>query len=151
MLRKLFARSRMANRPKNPKNPTNPSDTERLLSPSSSERAERASYARGLLETGLRTATAATMISARFSCSRSTAYRVLTEASNELQLSDDGPADSETSQAIEPSDVAAQLQHLFNIACAQGDTKQVCQLLRGLDTVRKWSAPLQSSSGYSGV
>jgi hypothetical protein len=113
-------------------------------SPKKLEIQQRASYAQSLLEQGVKPAIAATMVSARFQCSRSTAYASITEASNKIQTSDDGPASDEP--AIHPESVAAQLTHLFNVACATGDAKQACQLLKSMDTVRKWSAPLQTTA-----
>ena len=104
----------------------------------------RVSYARALLEQGIKPATVATMVSVKCHCSRSTAYSSITEASNEIQKSDDGPADDEP--AMDPQDVAAQLTHLFNIACAQGDSKAACQLVKSMDSIRRWSAPLQANT-----
>ena len=113
-------------------------------SPKKLEIEARVSYARVLLEQGIKPATVATMVSVKCHCSRSTAYSSITEASNEIQKSEDGPADDEP--VMDPQSVAAQLTHLFNIACAQGDSKAACQLMKSMDTVRKWSAPLQSNA-----
>ena len=104
----------------------------------------RQSYAHSLLEQGVNTTHTATMVSARFQVSRKTALRDVAEASNTLQGSDDGRASDEP--VMDPQSVAAQLTHLFNVACAMGDAKQACQLLKSLDTVRKWSAPLQADA-----
>ena len=84
------------------------------------------------------------MVSTKFSCSRSTAYGSITEASNELQKSDDGPAGNEP--VMDPVSIAAQLSHLFDVACAQGDAKGAAQLFKSMDQLRKWSAPLQSNT-----
>ena len=113
-------------------------------SPKKLEIQARVSYARALLEQGIKPATVATMVSVKCHCSRSTAYSSITEASNEIQKSEDGPADDEP--AMDPQDVAAQLTHLFNIACAQGDSKAACQLVKSMDSIRRWSAPLQANS-----
>ena len=113
-------------------------------SPKKLEIQARVSYARALLEQGIKPATVATMVSVKCHCSRSTAYSSITEASNEIQKSEDGPADEEP--VMDPQSVAAQLTHLFNIACAQNDAKAACQLFKSMDQIRKWSAPLQSDS-----
>ena len=113
-------------------------------SPKKLEIAARVSYARALLKQGIKPATVATMVSVKCHCSRSTAYSSITEASNEIQKSEDGPADEEP--VMDPQSVAAQLTHLFNIACAQNDAKAACQLVKSMDQIRKWSAPLQSNA-----
>jgi len=104
----------------------------------------RQSYALSLLEQGVNTTATATMVSARFQISRKTALRDVAEASNALQLSDDGRSSDEP--VMDPETVAAQLTHLFNIACAMGDSKQACQLVKSMDSIRKWSAPLQATA-----
>ena len=113
-------------------------------SPKTLEIQQRSSYAQSLLEQGVKPAVAATMVSARFQCSRSTAYSSISDASNKIQLSDDGPATDDA--VMDPQTVAAQLTHLFNVACAMGDAKQACQLAKSMDQVRKWSAPLQTTT-----
>ena len=113
-------------------------------SPKKLEIQARVSYARALLEQGIKPATVATMVSVKCHCSRSTAYSSITEASNEIQKSEDGPADEEP--VMDPQTVAAQLTHLFNVACGMGDAKAACQLFKSMDQIRKWSAPLQSNS-----
>lgn len=104
----------------------------------------RQSYAHSLLEQGINTTHTATMVSARFQVSRKTALRDVAEARNTLQASDDGRASDQP--VIDPESVAAQLTHLFNVACALGDAKQACQLVKSMDAIRKWSAPLQANA-----
>ena len=113
-------------------------------SPKTLEIEARQSYAHALLEQGVNTTTTATMVSARFQVSRKTALRDVAAASNTLQVSDDGRASDEP--VMDPESVAAQLTHLFNVACAMGDAKQACQLVKSMDAIRKWSAPLQATA-----
>ena len=115
-------------------------------SPKKLEIQQRTSYAQGLLESGVAPKVVATMLSARYECSRSTAYKTVSDASNAIQKSDNSPTAEEQAQAIDPQSVAAQLTHLFNVACAMGDAKQACQLVKSLDSIRRWSAPLQGNS-----
>ena len=56
------------------------------------EVAARHSYARCLLERGIRTSSAVTMLQAKFNVGRSSAYEDLRIAQAELDASDDGPA-----------------------------------------------------------
>ena len=113
-------------------------------SPKTLEIEARQSYAHALLEQGVNTTTTATMVSARSQVSRKTALRDVAAASNTLQVSDDGRASDEP--VMDPQTVAAQLTHLFNVACGMGDAKAACQLFKSMDQIRKWSAPLQSDS-----
>ena len=97
----------------------------------------RLSYARAMLERGIPVASVATLISARYFVSRSTAYTDITDAQDEIQQSDDGPAVEEM-EPCNPAGVLAMLQHRFDIAVATGDDKQACQLVKAIDTAKKW-------------
>ena len=96
----------------------------------------RLSYARAMLERGIPVASLATMISARYFVSRSTAYSDITAAEQEIQVSDDGPADDES--PCDPVAVLAMLQHRLDLAIAKGNDQQVCQLIKAIDTAKKW-------------
>ena len=97
----------------------------------------RLSYARAMLERGIPVASVATLISARYFVSRSTAYTDITDAQDEIQQSDAGPAVEEM-EPCNPAGVLAMLQHRFDIAVATGDDKQACQLVKAIDTAKKW-------------
>ena len=97
----------------------------------------RLSYARAMLERGIPVASVATLLSARYFVSRSTAYTDITAAEQEIQESDDGPAFEEM-EPCNPAGVLAMLQHRFDIAVATGDDKQMCQLIKAMDTAQKW-------------
>ena len=105
----------------------------------------RQSYARALLERGVANAAVATMLSARFHVSRSTAYGDLAAAHVEIDLSDDGP-DSAELQEHAPASTLAQLQHLFDTAAATGDVKSAAALVSAMDKVKRWSGPLQTQA-----
>lgn len=97
----------------------------------------RVSYARAMLERRIPVASLATLISARYFVSRSTAYNDITTAEQEIQQSDDGPAVEEM-EPCNPAGVLAMLQHRLEIAIATGDDKQTCQLIKAMDTAKKW-------------
>ena len=97
----------------------------------------RLSYARAMLERGIPVASVATLLSARYFISRSTAYTDITAAEQEIQQSDDGPAFEEM-EPCNPAGVLAMLQHRLEIAIATGDDKQTCQLIKAMDTAKKW-------------
>ena len=96
----------------------------------------RLSYARAMLERRLPVSSLATLLSARYFVSRSTAYEDIKAAHQEIQLSDDGPAVDEN--PCDPAGVLAMLQHRFELAVATGDDKQTCQLIKAMDTAKKW-------------
>ncbi|AFX83826.1 putative recombinase [uncultured Mediterranean phage MEDS3 group] len=96
----------------------------------------RLSYARAMLERGIPVSSLATLLSARYFVSRSTAYEDIRAAHQEIQLSDDGPAVDEN--PCDPVGVLAMLQHRFELAVATGDDKQTCQLIKAMDTAKKW-------------
>lgn len=99
--------------------------------------AARHSYARSLLERGIRVSSVATMISTKFGVSRSTAYEDLRIASEELDATDDGPADDEP--AIDTESLLAQLSHSLDKAMALDDFKSASQLVKSIDQVKRWS------------
>ena len=105
----------------------------------------RYSVIRGWLESGMRTSAVSTMIQARFSVSRATAYSDIQKVSQTIQESDDGPADSE--DCFDPETVLASLQHQFNIASAVCDVKSASQLVKSIDTVLKWRGYHTTTSG----
>ena len=114
----------------------------------SQEIAQRLSYARAMLERGCRVASVATMLSAKFQVSRSTAYADTQAASVEIDSSDDGPAIEETSQALDPGTIQGQLAHLIDVATATGDVKSLCQLVKAAAQVKRWQGYGTSQGGY---
>jgi hypothetical protein len=106
--------------------------------------AARHSVIRGWLESGIRPSDAATQASVRFQISRSTAYEDLKTVSDQIEMSDDGPA--ETEPEVCQVSVLATLQHHFNIAAATGDVKAMAQLVTAIDRAKRWSAPIQTSA-----
>ena len=110
----------------------------------------RLSYSRAMLERDVRVSSIATMISAKFSVSRSTAYNDITAAQDELSLSDDGPSIEESSEPVTTDNVLAMLQHLFEVAVATGDSKAVCSLVKAMDQAKRWQGyNTQSDSPYA--
>ena len=110
----------------------------------------RLSYSRAMLERDVRVSSIATMISAKFSVSRSTAYNDITAAQAELKLSDDGPSIEESSEPVTTDNVLAMLQHLFEVAVATGDSKAVCSLVKAMDQAKRWQGyKTQSASPFA--
>jgi len=105
---------------------------------------QRHSVIRSWLERGIRSSAVATMASARFHISRSTAYNDIASVSTEIQLSDDAPGIEE--EAICQTSILATLQHHFDIAAATNDVKSMTQLVTAIDRAKKWSAPCQTSA-----
>ena len=105
----------------------------------------RQSVVRGWLESGMRTPSVATMIQTRFCVSRTTAYREIQEISKQIDLSDDGPAGNEAPE-LDANSLLASLQYQFDVASSIGDTKAACQLIKSMDTVRRWSGRTAQST-----
>lgn len=99
----------------------------------------RLSYARAMLERGIRTASVATMVSAKFCCSRSTSYNSITAAQAEMDLSEDGPSLEESSEPINTDSVLAMLQHLLEVSVATNDHKAVCGLIKAMNQAKQWN------------
>jgi hypothetical protein len=114
----------------------------------SQEIEQRHSVIRGWLETGANHATVATMISARFGVSRSTAYSDLSKVQATIDASDDGPSTEEISEP-DLAGVLGMLQHQFNIAAAQGDVPAMTKLVGAIDKAKKWSGYSLSIQGSS--
>ena len=113
---------------------------------------QRHSVIRGWLETGASHSTVATMISARFGLSRSTAYSDISKVQATIDASDDGPSTEEVSES-DLNGVLGMLQHQFNIAAANGDVPAMTKLVGAIDKAKKWqgySLSIQGSanSGY---
>ena len=106
----------------------------------------RDSVIRGWLESGMPTRTVATMTSARFCVSRTTAYREIQKISQEIDLSDEGPSIEESEAIFDQSALLASLQYQFDVSAAVGDTKSACQLVKAMDTIRKWSGRSMQST-----
>lgn len=106
---------------------------------------QRQSYARALLERNISNAAVATMVSARYHVSRSTAYLDIAAAHGEIDASDDGPDAAELEEHA-PASTLAQLQHLFDTAVATGDVKGAASLVAAMDKVKRWSGPLQTQA-----
>ena len=104
----------------------------------------RDSVIRGWLESGMPTRTVATMTSARFCVSRTTAYREIQKISQEIDLSEDAPAQHETE--FDQQALLASLQYQFDVSAAVGDTKSACQLVKAMDTIRRWSGRSMQST-----
>ena len=100
---------------------------------------QRTSYARSLLERGVRVSSVATMLSARYAVARSTAYLDIQAAEIQIQESDDGPDSDETSQPLDPDSIIAQLQHRFDLAVATGEAKDLATITKAIDTVKRWN------------
>ena len=111
----------------------------------SQELENRYSVIRGWLERGMRTSSVSTMIQARFSVSRATAYADIQKVSQTIAESDDGPAESEDS--FDPESMLASLQHQFDIAAAVGDVKSTTQLVKAIDQCLKWRGYCTTTSG----
>ena len=92
------------------------------------------------------TRTVATMTSARFCVSRTTAYREIQKISQEIDLSDEGPSIEESEAIFDQSALLASLQYQFDVSAAVGDTKSACQLVKAMDTIRKWSGRSMQST-----
>ena len=99
----------------------------------------RLSYTRAMLERGIRTASVATMVSAKFCVSRSTSYNDIQAAQAEIELSDDGPSLEEASEPINTSSVLAMLQHRLEVSVATGDDKAVCSLIKAMNQAKQWN------------
>ena len=106
----------------------------------------RDSVIRGWLESGMPTRTVATMTSARFCVSRTTAYREIQKISQQIDLSDDGPSIEESEAIFDQQALLASLQYQFDVSAAVGDTKSACQLVKAMDTIRKWSGRSMQST-----
>lgn len=111
------------------------------------EIAQRLSYSQALLERGIRVSTVVTMVSARFGVSRSTSYADVHTSSKALEVSDDGPAQDESSEALDAETVQAQLAHLFDVAVAMNDFKAAAQLVKALDTAKRWNGRTTTLQG----
>ena len=107
---------------------------------------QRHSVIRGWLETGASHSTVATMISARFGLSRSTAYSDIGKVQATIDASDDGPSTEETSEP-DLNGVLGMLQHQFNIAAANGDVPAMAKLVGAIDKAKKWQGYSLSIQG----
>ena len=109
----------------------------------------RRSVIRGWLEAGIKHGSVAAMIQTRFQVSRSTAYAEISTVSNEINTSQDDPRDGtfqgEDPQSIDAQSLLGQLQYQFDVASASGDVKNACQLIKAMDTVRRWNGRAQDS------
>jgi len=110
-----------------------------------SEIEARHSVIRGWLERGMRTSTVSTMAQARFQISRTTAYRDIQAVSQEIQMSDDGPAEGEAPMCSDT--LLASLQHQFDIAAAMGDVDSMTKLIKSMDSVQKWRGYHTTTTG----
>ena len=110
----------------------------------------RLSYSRALLERDVRVSSIATMISAKFSVSRSTAYNDVRSAQAELKLSDGGSSIEESAEPVSTDNVLAMLQHRFEVAVATGDDKAICSLVKAMDQAKRWQGyKTQSASPFA--
>ena len=107
----------------------------------------RLSYTRAMLERGIRIGSIATMVSAKFHCSRSTSYSAIQAAQAEIELSDDGPSIEESTEPTHTDSVLAMLQHLLEVSVATGDHKAVCGLIKAMNQAKQWNgyAPQSTS------
>lgn len=114
---------------------------------------QRHSVIRGWLETGAAVATVATMASARFGLSRSTAYSDISKVQATIDASPDGPSKQEMDEH-DAKGVLAMLQYQFNIAAAQGDVPAMTKLVGAIDKAKKWQGyalTIQGSANSSYV
>jgi hypothetical protein len=114
------------------------------------DREKRLSAARSQLEAGLKPAAIALRLQVKFNVSRATAYRDITDASNDLHASDDGPASDE--QLDNGSDLAHRLLYDADLCLARGQYADACRLVSAADKVKRWhglitAAPI-SETGY---
>jgi len=109
----------------------------------------RRSVIRGWLESGIKHGSVAVMIQTRFQVSRSTAYNEISTVSNDIQASDhnaqDGEFRADDPQSIDAQSLIGQLQYQFDVATASGDVKNACQLVKAMDTVRRWNGKVQQA------
>jgi len=109
----------------------------------------RRSVIRGWLESGIKHGSVAVMIQTRFQVSRSTAYNEITTVCKDIQASDDNAQDGEfradDPQSIDAQSLIGQLQYQFDVATASGDVKNACQLVKAMDTVRRWNGKVQEA------
>ena len=84
------------------------------------------------------------MISTKFSVSRSTAYEDLRIAGDELDASDDGPAEDEP--AIDAESLLSQLSHSLDKAMALDDFKAASQLIKAASEVKRWGGYCQETA-----
>ena len=111
------------------------------------EVAARHSYARCLLERGIRASSAVTMIQAKFNVGRSSAYEDLRIAQAELDASDDGPAKDEP--VVCPQSLQAQLAHSLDKAFATDNFKEIPKLIKALDEVKRWNGYALQAEGMA--
>jgi hypothetical protein len=99
----------------------------------------RHSFARSFLERNVQTKTIATMLSAKYGISRSTAYDDIKAVHAEIQLSDDGPSLEEASEPMDPDTILAMLQHRLEVTVATGDDKMTCGLIKAINQAKQWN------------
>lgn len=101
-------------------------------------REQRVSVARTQLESGLKPATVALRLQVRFAISRATAYRDITDASNAIQTSDDGPSSEECKAPVDATDLVNELLYDARRCMAAGDYANGCKLVAAADRVKRW-------------
>lgn len=104
----------------------------------------RASVARSYLEHGIKPAEVAVMIQAKFAVVRSTAYKDIEKAKEDMAVAfgDDMP----TELGPDVDSIQAQLAYRLTLAMVDGDAKDISALIKALDTAKKWSGLLQTTA-----
>jgi hypothetical protein len=107
----------------------------------------RHSFARSFLERNAKVQTIATMVSAKYGVSRTTAYEDIKAVHAEMQLSDDGPSLEEASEPMDTGTILAMLQHRLEVTVATGDDKMTCGLIKAMNQAKQWNgyAPQSTS------
>ena len=100
--------------------------------------AQRISFARSQLESGLTPATVALRLQVRFSIGRSTAYDVVKDAGNTIHASDDGPSSEELAKPLNTEDLVSQLNYDVQRCLAAGDYANATKLIAAMDKVKRW-------------
>ena len=107
----------------------------------------RHSYARCLLERGIRVSSAVTMLQAKFGIARSSAYEDLKIAQAEINASDDAPASDEP--IVCPETLQGQLVHSLDKAFATDSFKEIPKLIKALDEVKRWQGYALQAEGMA--
>ena len=104
----------------------------------------RSSVARSYLEHGIKPAEVAVMLQAKFHVVRSTAYKDIDKAREDMSLAFGDEMPLELGPDIES--IQAQLAYKLTVAMVEGEAKDIAALVKALDTAKKWSGTLQTTA-----
>ena len=104
----------------------------------SDNHAQRISFARSQLESGLKPTTVALRLQVHFNISRATAYRDVVAADDETTASDDGPSSDELAAPVDSADLVTELLYDARRCMAAGDFGNGCKLIAAADKVKRW-------------